>query len=104
MKKRSGIFISLLLAGTLAIAGCGNKQPKLSGDEAKEALNNAEKLYFTGNLSDVNTYSNISADDKTAGYVEESGFVTKNIQSLLIKKCCSISLMKSRIMRVMTLA
>ena len=53
MKKRSGIFISLLLAGTLAIAGCGNKQPKLSGDEAKEALNNAEKLYFTGNLSDV---------------------------------------------------
>lgn len=86
MKKRSGIFISLLLAGTLALAGCGNKQPKLSGDEAKEALNNAEKLYFTGNLSDVNTYSNISADDKTAGYVEESGFVTKKYTVSVDKK------------------
>jgi hypothetical protein len=37
MKKRSGIFISLLLAGTLATCGMRKQSSqKLSGDEAKE--------------------------------------------------------------------
>lgn len=62
---------------SLTLTGCGGtKQAELSGDEAKAALDNAQRLSFTGSLKDINAFSKISADDKIAGYVEETGFAS----------------------------
>ncbi len=74
VKKKVHIFLFVMVIGILTMAGCReNTAATLSGDEAKEALSHADKLYFTGDLDDVNNFSDILADGQVAGYVEESG-------------------------------
>lgn len=76
MKKKA---TCLLLAAALvfALAACGAE--KLTGDEARSALKSAEKLHLTGDLDDVNTFSDILADDRIVGKVQEKGLIDNSM-------------------------
>ena len=67
--------ICLLLAAVLALAlaACGAEE--LSGDEAWEALERANTIRLMGDLDDVNTFSDILADGKIVGKVQEKGLI-----------------------------
>lgn len=64
----------VLLTSVMMLSACGDDKPKLTGEAATKALDNATSLYFTGNVKDVNVYSDILVDKKNAGYIEETGF------------------------------
>lgn len=68
----------LLLAGVAAVgllSGCGEGPETISdAQKAKEALDTASSIYFTGDVEAVNQKTDILADEKVAGHMEESGF------------------------------
>ncbi len=70
MKKR---LLCLLLAAALALALAACGAEKLSGDDAWAALKDAHEFYLTGDLDDINTFSDILADGKNVGKVQEKG-------------------------------
>ncbi len=76
MKKK---LICLLLAAALALslAACGGEE--LSGEAAWAALENAETLALTGDLDDVNTFSDIAADEKIVGAIQEKGILNNTM-------------------------
>lgn len=76
MKKRLLCF-ALAAAAALVLAACGTD--KLSGDEAWSALENADTIYLTGDLDDVNTFSDILADEKVVGRVQEKGMINNSL-------------------------
>lgn len=76
MKKRG--FAGLFLAGavTIMLFGCGEAPETISDARAaKEALNTAASISLTGDLDAVNQKTDILADEKLAGRMEESGFL-----------------------------
>lgn len=75
--KRKLLCLMLAAALTLALAACG--ADKLSGDEAWAALEGANTLYLTGDLDDVNTFSDIKADEKIVGKVQEKGLINNTM-------------------------
>ncbi len=78
MKKKL-ICMTLAAALALALAACG-KYPQLSGDAAQSALEGAETLYLTGDLDDVNTFSDIVADEQIVGKVQEKGLLVNTME------------------------
>ena len=75
MKRVSCLILAAALA--LALAACG--EAPLSGDAAWSTLENANTLYLTGNLNDVNTSSDITADGKVIGQVQEKGLINNTM-------------------------
>ena len=75
--KKKAICLLLASALVLALAACGAK--KLTGDEAWNALKSAEKLHLTGDLDDVNTFSDILADGYIVGRVQEKGLIDSSM-------------------------
>ena len=60
---------------TLLLVSCGQKYPKLSGEAAWTALENAHSLYIKGDIDHVNVVSDLRADDHIVGKVKESGII-----------------------------
>lgn len=76
MKKKK--LAGLVLAGIMAVmlSGCGEAPETISDTkEATNALNTASSIYLKGDLDAVNQKTDILADDKVAGRMEESGFI-----------------------------
>ncbi len=71
------LCITLAAALALALAACG--AGKLSGSEAWAALENANTVYLTGDLDDVNTFSDITADGQVVGEVQEKGIINNTM-------------------------
>lgn len=76
MKKKAACLM-LITALSLSLAACGAE--KLSGDAAWAALEGANTLYLTGDLDDVNTFSDIAADEKIVGKVQEKGLINNTM-------------------------
>lgn len=74
-KKWAGLLLSGIMAAVLSGCGVASKIEFSDAEAAKEALNTASTIYFSGDLEAVNQTTNILADEKVAGYMEESGFV-----------------------------
>lgn len=74
-KKWAGLLISGIL--TVILSGCGvaARIEFPDAEAAKEALDTASNVYFSGDMDDVNQSTNILVNEKVAGYMEESGFV-----------------------------
>ncbi len=75
MKKKRllGLLPALVIA--VLLPGCGEPAEQISDtQEAKEAMNAAAVIYLTGDTEAVNQESDILADGKVAGHMEESGF------------------------------
>ena len=75
--KRKGLA-GLLLAGIAvgSLFGCGEAPESTSDAQAaQDALDTAAVIYLTGDLEAVNQKTDVLADGKTAGYMEESGFL-----------------------------
>ena len=70
MKK--GILLVFLLLFIVTFSGCGNKTV-LTGKTAEKALQEAKTLNFSGNLDDTGSISDIEADGRIVGRVEEHG-------------------------------
>lgn len=66
----------LLLAGVLALLLPSCEAPEVLSDAqtAQEALNTAASITLTGDLDAVNQTTDLLADEKVAGRMEESGF------------------------------
>ncbi len=76
--KGKKLAVCLLFAAlTLSLVACG--ADKLSGDEAWSALEKANTLYLTGDLDDVNTFSDITANDQVVGKVQEKGLINNSM-------------------------
>ncbi len=82
IKKRHfsiAILVILLMLGT---AGCGKEEaeyPKLTGEEARQAFGAAHEVLLTGDVDDVNTFSDVIADGQNVGKVKESGLIHNRI-------------------------
>ncbi len=74
MKRRLAVLLlGAVMAGLLF--GCGEGPEKITqAQSAKDAMNTAASIYLTGDLEAVNQKTDILADGKVAGRMEESGF------------------------------
>ncbi len=77
--RKKHLFVLCVLSFALMLTACGSSYPKLSGDEALAALKSAKTLYFTGDLDDVNTFSDILADEQIVGEVKEKGLINNRM-------------------------
>lgn len=75
--KKKGICLLLAAALALSLTACGSEG--LSGDAAWSALEKADTLYLTGDLDDVNTFSDINADGQVVGKVQEKGLINNTM-------------------------
>ncbi len=75
--NKKAACLMLIAALSLSLAACGGD--KLSGDEAWAALESANTLYLTGDLDDVNTFSDIVADESVVGKVQEKGLINNTM-------------------------
>ena len=68
---------ALLLAGAaIILTACGEAPETITDAQtAKNAMDNAAVIYLTGNLDEIHQRTNILADGKVAGRMEESGFL-----------------------------
>lgn len=68
---------ALLLTGAvLMLTACGEAPETITDAQvARDTLNTAASIYLTGDLDDVNQKTDILADEKVAGRMEESGFL-----------------------------
>lgn len=75
MRKKG--LAGLLLIGAMAVMLSGCDSPEVISDtqNAVEALNTAASIYLKGDLDQVNQKTDILADGKIAGRMEESGFL-----------------------------
>jgi len=76
--------LAALLSGvclSVWITGCGGSEelPKLSGQEARSAFANSEVIHLTGDIDDVNTFSDVIADGQNVGAVKEHGLLDNTI-------------------------
>ncbi len=76
----SGICVSVLLTGC---GGSSDEVPKLGGQEARSAFENSEVIHLTGDIDDVNTFSDVIADGNNVGEVKETGFFDNSISYLV---------------------
>lgn len=73
-KRLAGLFIAGAIAAMLS--GCVEVPEVISDAQAaREAMNTANSIYFEGDFEAVNQETDILADEKVAGRMEESGFV-----------------------------
>ncbi len=80
MKKM--IYFLLSLAAAITFSACGGNKvtyPELSGQEAIDAFASSKSISLTGDLDDVNTFSDVIADEKIAGYIKEGGLLNPKI-------------------------
>ena len=75
---RRTLCLLLAAALALALAACGGN-PELSGDAAWSALKNAGTIRLTGDLDDVNTFSDVVADGQIVGKVQEKGLLNNTM-------------------------
>ena len=77
MKKVRGIGLLILAVTTVVLSGCGGGSEIAFSDveAAKEALNTASVVSFSGDFEAVNQRTGVLADGQVAGYMEESGFL-----------------------------
>ena len=77
--KMKKLAVLLALAAALVLPGCGEGPETISdAQEARNALDTAASIYFKGDLEEVNQKTDVQADGKVAGRMEESGlFNTK---------------------------
>ena len=70
--------LAAVLCLIIILAGCGGDKMKkiLTGKEAEAALQNAKTLDFTGDLDDTYASSDIVADGKIVGKVQEYGLLS----------------------------
>ncbi len=64
------------------ISGCGsssNDFPKLGGQEAISAFADSKSIQITGDIDDVNTFSDVIADENNVGEVREHGIINNRI-------------------------
>ena len=83
-KTRKKCIFPCILIATLAIsmAGCGttkDEYPKLEGQEARTAFAQSSDIRLTGDIDDVNTFSDVIADGKNVGEVKEHGVINNQI-------------------------
>ena len=84
LKNRKKCIVLCILIATLAInmAGCGSAEdefPKLKGQEARTVFDQSSDIRLTGDVDDVNTFSDVIADEKNVGEVKEHGFLNNRI-------------------------
>ena len=75
----SGLFIVLL---SITMSGCGGEEdqfPKLMGQEAREVFAASADIRLTGDIDDVNTFSDVIADAQNVGEVKEHGLINNRI-------------------------
>ena len=77
-------IVAILLLGSMSIGttGCkseSEKISKLSGQEAISAFRNSESIHLTGDIDDVNTFSDVIADGQNVGEVKEHGLINNRI-------------------------
>ncbi len=75
----SGILILSLI---ILMAGCGSSDeqfPKLEGQEARTAFARSSNIQLTGDIDDVNTFSDVIADVKNVGELKEHGIFDHRI-------------------------
>ena len=73
------VFIALL---SISMAGCGSEKvqfPKLEGQEARTVFGLSPNIRLTGDIDDVNTFSDVIADEKNVGEVKEHGLFNSRI-------------------------
>ena len=77
--------IAVMAAVTMAmcLTACGGKDnaklPVLSGQEAVDTFASSQSVYLTGDLNDVNTFSDVNADGYICGEVKETGIFNPGI-------------------------
>ncbi|HAG69070.1 MAG TPA: hypothetical protein DCL38_03760 [Lachnospiraceae bacterium] len=77
--------VLMLLAGawiSIGFTGCGSGSdefPRLSGQEARDVFENSESVLLTGDINDVNTFTDVIADGMNVGELREHGFFNSRI-------------------------
>lgn len=80
--KKSIVFWALIALLSTCMAGCGSEKeqfPKLEEQEARTAFGQSSNIRLTGDIDDVNTFSDVIADSKNVGEVKEHGFLNNRI-------------------------
>lgn len=76
------LSLSLAVVAAVCLSACGNDgdaAPKLTGQEARDAFANASYTQLTGDVDDVNTFSDVIADGQNVGEVKEHGIINNRI-------------------------
>ena len=82
MKQSILVLSAAILLTAVCLSACGNDgevASKLTGQEARDVFDSASHIQLTGDVDDVNTFSDVFADGQNVGEVKEHGFFNGRI-------------------------
>lgn len=80
--KKSIMMLLPVVGILIVLTGCGSSSdefPMLSGQEARAVFENSASIQLTGDIDDVNTFSDVIADGQNVGEVKEHGLINNTI-------------------------
>ena len=84
--KKSLVMFASVTGIVFGLTGCGStvdEYPRLSGQDALSAFADSSSIQLTGDIDDVNTFSDVIADGRNVGEVREQGLINNKITCLV---------------------